>query len=422
MKVYLETYGCTMNQADSDLIRGILSRKYQLANSIDEAKIAVINTCGVIEFTERKILRRMEELKRMGKIVIAAGCLTRIARDKVSKICDALVSPDNIHLIDEAVERALNGEKVELLSLNRIDKACMYRLKRRLNDNAIAIVSISEGCLGKCSYCATKMARGHLRSFSIENIISEIRDVISIGYKEIQLTSQDTGAYGLDRGYTLADLLEKISEIEGEFRVRVGMMNPQHAINILDDLINAFSSEKIYKFIHIPVQSGDNKVLEDMRRGYTVEDFIEIVKSFRKHFDDVTLSTDIIVGFPTESEESFWKSYELIKEVKPDIVNITRFSPRKGTLAAKMKDIPDWIKKERSRKLTELTRKIGLENNIKFVGRRKRVLITRRGKENTLLSRTDSYRPVIIDKGYIGEFTNVKICGATFNYLKGLVL
>ena len=153
-----------MNQADSDLIRGILSRKYQLANSIDEAKIAVINTCGVIEFTERKILRRMEELKRMGKIVIAAGCLTRIARDKVSKICDALVSPDNIHLIDEAVERALNGEKVELLSLNRIDKACMYRLKRRLNDNAIAIVSISEGCLGKCSYCATKMARGHLRS------------------------------------------------------------------------------------------------------------------------------------------------------------------------------------------------------------------------------------------------------------------
>ncbi len=421
MKVYLETYGCTMNQADSDLIRGVLSRKYQLVDRIDEAEIAVINTCGVIEFTERKILRRMEELKRRGKIVIAAGCLTKIARDRVSKICDALVSPDNIHLIDGVVEKVLKGEKVELLSPNKIDKASLHGLKRRLNDNAIAIVSISEGCLGKCSYCATKMARGHLRSFSIENIVSEIREVVNAGYKEIQLTSQDTGAYGLDKGYTLVDLLEKISEIEGEFRVRVGMMNPQHVINIIDDLINAFSSEKIYKFIHVPVQSGDNRVLEDMRREYTVEDFIEIVRLFRKHFDDVTLSTDIIVGFPTESEESFWKSYELIKEVKPDIVNITRFSPRKGTLAAKMKDIPNWIKKERSRKLTELTRKIGLENNIKFVGRRERVLITRKGKKDTLLSRTDSYRPVIINRGCIGEFTDVKICGATFNYLKGLV-
>ena len=166
-----------MNQADSDLIRGVLSRKYQLVDRIDEAEIAVINTCGVIEFTERKILRRMEELKRRGKIVIAAGCLTKIARDRVSKICDALVSPDNIHLIDGVVEKVLKGEKVELLSPNKIDKASLHRLKRRLNDNAIAIVSISEGCLGKCSYCATKMARGHLRSFSIENIVSEIREV-----------------------------------------------------------------------------------------------------------------------------------------------------------------------------------------------------------------------------------------------------
>ena len=421
MKVFLETYGCTMNQADSDLIRGILSKKYQLADSVEDADVVVVNTCGVIEFTERKILRRMEELKRAGKTVVAAGCLTRIARDKVSKICDALVSPDNIHLIGEAVEKALNGEKVEILSPNRIDKACLHRLKKRLNENAIAIVSISEGCLGRCSYCATKIARGSLRSFSIDSIVEEVKDVVERGYKEIQLTSQDTGAYGLDKGYTLVDLLERICKIEGEFRVRVGMMNPQHVVNILDDLINAFSNEKIYKFIHVPVQSGDNKVLKDMRRDYTVEDFIEIVRSFRRNFDDVMVSTDIIVGFPTESEESFWKSYELVREVKPDIVNITRFSPRRGTLAAKMRDIPDWIKKERSRKLTKLSKEIGFENNAKFVGREERVLITRKGKGDTLLSRTDSYRPVIIDHGRIGEFTNVRICGATFNYLKGIV-
>ncbi|NOY12009.1 MAG: TRAM domain-containing protein, partial [Archaeoglobi archaeon] len=136
-------------------------------------------------------------------------------------------------------------------------------------------------------------------------------------------------------------------------------------------------------------------------------------------FDDVVVSTDIIVGFPTETEESFWMSYELIERTRPDIVNITRFSPRKGTPAYRLRDMPDWIKKERSRKLTELTRRIGLENNLKFVGKSARVLVTKAGKNGTLLSRTDSYRPVIVESGKIGEFLNVKIEKAEFNYLKG---
>ncbi len=420
MNVYIETYGCTANQADSDIIRGILSRKFGIAQNSEDADIIVVNTCGVIEHTERKILRRIRELKESGKIVIAAGCLTRIAKKEVAEICDAIVSPDNIHRMDYVVNEVLSGKRVELLEFNRIDKACLYNLKRRLNENTIAIVAISEGCLGRCSYCATKIARGRLRSFSLENVVKEVEDAVKRGFKEIQLTSQDTGAYGLDRGFTLADLLERISDIEGEFRVRVGMMNPNHALRIIDDLINAFSSDKIFKFVHIPVQSGDNKVLEDMRRDYSVEDFLEVVNAFRKSFDDVVLSTDIIVGFPTENEESFWKSYELIREVKPDIVNITRFSARKGTPAAKMKDIPDWIKKERSRKLTELSKEIGLRNNIKFIGRVENVLITKYGKNGTFLSRTNSYRPVIIDKGSIGEFRKVKIVDAKFNYLKAI--
>ncbi len=420
MNVYIETYGCTANQADSDIIRGILSRKFRIAQNSEDADVIVVNTCGVIEHTERKILRRIKELKESGKIVIAAGCLTRIAKREVAEICDAIVSPDNIHRMDHVVNEVLSGKRVELIEFNKIDKACLYNLKRRLNENAIAIVAISEGCLGRCSYCATKIARGRLRSFSLENVVKEVEDAVKKGFKEIQLTSQDTGAYGLDRGLTLADLLERISDIEGEFRVRVGMMNPNHALRIIDDLINAFSSDKIFKFVHIPVQSGDNKVLEDMRRDYSVEDFLEVVNAFRKSFDDIVLSTDIIVGFPTEREESFWKSYELIREVKPDIVNITRFSARKGTLAAKMKDIPDWIKKERSRKLTELSKEIGLRNNIKFIGRVENVLITKYGKNRTLLSRTNSYRPVIIDKGSIGEFRKVKIVDAKFNYLKAI--
>lgn len=419
MRVYIETYGCTTNQADTDIMRGILSMEHEIVENIRSADMVIVNTCGVINFTEKKILRRIHELKKEGKIIIATGCLTRISRGKMRELCDALVSPDNVHRIGEAVKRVMLGEKVEFLEVTSVDKSELCQYKRRLNENAIAIVSISEGCLGSCSYCATKIARGRLRSFSIESIVREVEMAVRSGFREIQLTSQDTGAYGLDKGTNLAELLERISDIRGEFRVRVGMMNPQHAMAILDDLINAFSSEKIYKFLHIPVQSGDNRVLEDMRRGHTAEDYEHVVNAFRKHFDDVVISTDIIAGFPTESEDSFWKSYELVERTRPDIVNITRFSPRKGTPACRLKDIPDWIKKERSRKLTELVRKIGLENNLKFVGRNVRVLVTRAGKNGTLLSRMDSYRPVILESGEIGKFLKVKIECARFNYLKG---
>lgn len=423
VRVYIETYGCTTNQADSDIMRGVLAKRFRLAGSVDEADVVVVNTCGVISFTERKILRRLKELKENGKTVIAAGCLTRIARREMERVADGIVSPDNVHLVDSAVISALNGKKLVLIKVSSTDKAALHTAKCRKRENAISIVSISEGCLGSCSYCATKIARGRLRSFSLEKIVEEVQRAVADGSKEIQLTSQDTGAYGMDRNmgrdYRLPDLLNAISELDGEFRVRVGMMNPQHAVKILDELLNAFESEKIYKFLHIPVQSGDNKVLEDMRRGYTVEDFLEVVNAFRRRFDDVMISTDIIVGFPTEREESFWKSYQLIEEARPDIVNITRFSPRKGTAAYRLKDMPDWIKKERSRILTRLCEEIGLENHRKFVGKVERVLVTKRGKKNTMLARTDSYRPVVLKEGKLGEFYLVRVVDATFNYLVG---
>ncbi len=410
-----------MNQADTDIIRGALSKEFKLS-SLDDAEVVIINSCGVVEYTEKKIIRRIIELKNLGKKVVLAGCLPRIARKKVEDIVDGLVSPDNVHKICEVVKAALNGEKKVLLQRNYVDKAELYNIKCRLNNSAVAIVSISEGCVGNCSFCITKIARGRLRSFSAEKIVEEVKDVVDQGFKEIQLTSQDTAAYGIDKQTTLAELLEKICEIDGEFRIRVGMMNPQHAIRILDDLINAFSNKKVYKFIHVPVQSGDNKVLKDMKRNHSVEDFVEVVSAFRKNFDDVLVSTDIIVGFPTESDEAFWKSYELIKNLKPDIVNITRFSPREGTLAYKLKDLPGWIKKERSRKLTNLMREIGIENNKKFLGRKIDVLITKRGKGNTFLSRMDSYRAVVLSDGKIGEFRKALIEDFRFNYLIGKVL
>ncbi len=412
-----------MNQSDSDILRGLISKEFELSESADDADVVVINSCGVIEFTERKIIKRIIKLKKAGKIVVVAGCLPRISPRKVRDISDGMLSPDNVLEINKVIRAALEGNKLLITNLNTVDKATLHPIKRRLKSTAIAIVSISEGCLGKCSFCATRFARGRLYSFDFNKIIEEVKCAVEQGFKEIQLTSQDTGAYGFDKnGKKLPDLLEAISKIDGEFRVRVGMMNPHHAVKILDDLINAYASDKIYKFIHVPVQSGDNEILKDMRRNHTVEDFIEVVSRFRKNFSDVMVSTDIIVGYPTETEESFWKTYELIKEIKPDLVNITRFSPRAKTEAYHLKDIPGWIKKERSRKLTELVNKIKLEEYRKFVGRKYRVLITKYGKNNTLLSRTDSYRPVILTNGKIGEFTNAKIVSSTNTCLIGEIV
>lgn len=420
VKVYIETYGCTMNQADSDIMRGIIARNFELVDSIDDADVVIINSCGVVDFTERKILKRAENLRTRGKKIIMAGCLPRISTKKCLAVSDAMISPDNVHLVDVAVRSAIKGEKFIMIDKSNVDKSELSCVKKRLRENVIAIVSIAEGCTGKCSFCATRFARGRLRSFRLESIVEEVRRCVEMGFREIQITSQDTGAYGLDRGrYMLPDLLEAISKIEGDFRVRVGMMNPRHAMEMLPDLINAFESEKIYKFIHLPVQSGDEKVLKDMNRDHGVEEFVEVVKEFRRNFDDVMVSTDIIVGYPTETEESFWKTYDLIDRVEPDIVNITRFSKRKFTPAFNLKEIHGWIVKERSRKLTELARKIGLRRNSRFVGRELDVLITKNGKDNTKLARTNSYRPVVVRGGELGEFKRVKIVDYRFNYLVG---
>ncbi|MCS7144006.1 MAG: tRNA (N(6)-L-threonylcarbamoyladenosine(37)-C(2))-methylthiotransferase [Archaeoglobaceae archaeon] len=410
MRVAVETYGCTMNQADSDIIRAYLSKDFVLSN-LEEADVVVINSCGVIDFTERKIIRRMIELKNAGKKVVLAGCLSRISKNAL-ELADSAISPDNLDKIVEAVNSTFNGG-VRFLEWRDVDKSCLPKL--RSEENAIAIVSISEGCVGHCSFCATKFARGKLRSFGISGILEEVERVVKQGFKEIQLTSQDTGCYGLDRGdFLLPKLLEGISRIEGDFRVRVGMMNPQHAKEQIERLLEVFESEKIFKFLHIPVQSGDNNVLEHMKRDHTVEDFLEVVDAFRNKFE-ITLATDIIVGYPTETEESFWKTYDLIEEVRPDIVNITRFSRRKGTPAERLKEIPGWIVKKRSRNLTELCIRIGLENNREFLGKKLEVLITSQGKR-WMLARTNSYRAVITT-GKLGEFKEVKIGACRHNYL-----
>lgn len=422
MKVYIETYGCVANQVDSEIISGILASKgIKVVGDYREADVVIINSCSVKQPTEFHMLRRMKFFRN--KKLVAAGCLPQSSRELVELASPgaSLVSPSRIGEIADVVLAAAAGKRTVALGIRKEEKICLPALRE---GGIIAKVSIAEGCLGACSFCSTKLARGHLFSYRKEKIVETVRDSLAKGFREIWLTAQDCSVYGLDAGTSLAGLLESISRLEGEFRVRVGMMNPFYFLKDIDSLLAAFEDSRIYKFFHVPVQSGNSAVLKDMRREYSPDDFLEICAKIRKKFPEATISTDVIVGFPTESEPRFRDSLKLVEKSRPDILNISRFSPRPNTEAARMRQITGRLVKERSRKLTELHGRIAQQINKNLVGKNYNVLadeITKKG----LMGRNDSYKPVALPAGLqakesaLGQFIYVRITGATRTYLVG---
>ena len=413
MKVYIETYGCSANKSDSEIMAGILIEKgYEIAYSEEDADFIVVNTCGVKKQSEDRILMRLQHLEKTNKKVIVAGCLTKIDVEKVkSKIPNyhALIDPYSIDKIDLAIEKGgiIFSEKPP-------EKASLPRYSF---NSTVSIIQIGEGCLSACSFCATKLARGRAVSFRPSSILNAIKESVEKGYKEIWLTSQDNSCYGKDINTNLAELMMAISKIKGKFWVRVGMMNPLHIKPFLDKLIEAYKSDKFFKFLHLPVQSGSDDVLKHMRRGYKVEDFVYYVNRFREEMPDITISTDIIVGYPTEREKDFKKTIRLLKEVKPDVVNLSRFTPRKGTIAASLEQLDAKIVNERSKKVHELVRKILEKKNKKWVGWKGEVLIDEKSNEITT-GRNIFYKPIIVS-GKLGEFRQVEIVKSFANFFIG---
>lgn len=415
-RVFIKTYGCTMNQSDSEVMAGIiLASGMKLAPDENAADVLILNTCTVKGATEQKIIHKVKELLSAKKKIVLAGCLPEADLALIRKYAPRvpIVGTRSLTHIADAVRAALEGKTVEFFN-KREEKLELPRLR----GSVIAKIPIAEGCVSACSFCATKLARGNLRSYPEEAIISEVGMCVKKGCKEIQLTAQDTGAYGLDSGTNIARLLHKISELPGDFRVRVGMMNPEHALKMLPGLIDSFRSPKIYKFTHIPVQSGNDKVLKDMRRRYAVKDFLALIRALRKKFPELTLATDIIVGYPTETEEAFEDTLRLLRKLRFDIVNVSKFTPRPHTPAAKLRPLPSGEVKCRSEIASALCRRITLEKNKKLVGKTFRVLITERQAKG-FSGRTDSYRQVAMKKGVPGAFVEARIAGATNSYLFG---
>ncbi len=298
--------------------------------------------------------------------------------------------------------------------------------KRKIRKNPlVGITEIASGCLGECAYCIVKLARRDLKSRSIEEIVRETEDSLRGGCREIWITSQDCGCYGLDIGSNLAELMKGIVELEREFRIRIGMMNPTYIKKILKELIEIYRNPKIYKFIHIPVQSGSDKILKSMRRGYGTRDFRRIVKAFRNTFPSITLSTDIIVGFPEETERDFEKSLSLVREIKPDVINISKFFPRPRTPASRMQRIDNKTVKRRSKKMAELAEETGFERNKKLIGKEYHVLVNERGKKkDQFMGRNENYKPVVLKEGkdVMGKILKVRITSAGKTYLVGEIL
>ncbi len=422
VRVHVESYGCTRNRADGEIMEAILVRSgYELAETPESADYVVVNTCAVKDPTEKHMRERIKELIDSGKRVIVTGCLTHVNPSAIDPRVSGILGVKSIDRIAEAIDVAERGRKlisVEGWRERSIDK---LELPRLWKSGVAFVVPISEGCLNACTYCATRFARGVLKSYRPELVVRWVKEALARGYREIQLSSEDTGCYGFDIGTNLAKLLDEITAIEGDFRVRVGMMNPNHAIKILDELIEAYGSGKVYKFLHLPVQSGDNEILRRMGRNYTVEEFEEIVREFRRKVPGLNLNTDIIVGFPGETDEAFENTLGLVKRVRPDKINVSRYSPRPGTIAAKWKQLPGWKVKERSRLLHRLRLQIAYEINRSYVGKTLEVLVHGAGKKGGTEGRTFNYKEIILDAGEPGEFTSVLVEWVGSMYLKGVI-
>jgi threonylcarbamoyladenosine tRNA methylthiotransferase CDKAL1 len=235
-------------------------------------------------------------------------------------------------------------------------------------DAFCAVVNLAEGCNGSCSYCIVRKARGRLKSRRAEDVALKVGKLAAFGTAEVQISTQDTAAYGSDIGTNLGQLLERLVQISGDFMLRLGMMNPNSALLIKDQLLRAYQSPKIYRFLHIPVQSGSDRILRSMGRRYTATNFLEVVRAFRSAHPKITIITDVIVGYPGETDGDFIETLDLVKRLQPDKVNITRFSARPGTPAARLYDMPDRIKKDRSREMTRLRMKIVAQRNQRYKG------------------------------------------------------
>jgi threonylcarbamoyladenosine tRNA methylthiotransferase CDKAL1 len=413
-RYHIETYGCTSNRGESRAIeRALREGGHHPVDGPAAADVAILNTCTVVEKTERNMLARARELdEETPADLVVTGCMA-LAQGEAFREAD--VDAEILHW-DEVPEYVLNGECPTVTP----DVEPVL-------DGVVGILPIARGCMSDCSYCITKQATGKIDSPSVEENVEKARALVHAGARELRITGQDTGVYGWDDGERkLHVLLRRICEdIEGDFRVRVGMANPKGVHGIREELAQVFAEhEELYNFLHVPVQSGSDDVLGDMRRQHSVAEYVEVVETFEEYLEEWTLSTDFIVGFPTETEADYRQSLALLRETRPAKVNVTRFSKRPGTDAADMDGLGGTVKKERSSEMTDVKMDVVADAYDGMVGEERSVLVVEDGTEDSVVGYDRAYRQVAIPGGETaglapGDVVDVEITGHNTVYALG---
>ncbi len=432
--IYIKTHGCSHNTADSETMAHYLQKAgYEISGLnanvqefnkdlpaqekqlMAEADLILYNTCTVKNPTDDKFFSK---LKLQTKPVVIAGCIPQSQQRENWLKPYSAVGVNQLEAVVEVVRETLLGNVLQRLGREKTGQRDFIPSVRK--NKLIAIIPILQGCLGTCTYCKTKFARGHLKSYSQELLLRQIREAKAQGIQEIWLSSEDNGAYGIDIGTTFPQLLREIAKIGGNFKVRIGMLNPEYAYLYREELATLLQKNCFYKFLHIPLQAANDEVLKHMQRPYTLAQYKEALRVLKEKNPSLSIATDIICGYPTESEEQFQETMDYMKEENFFAINISKFYPRPGTKAAKFQLLPTEIVKARSKLLTQWFATVNY--NTSYLGKKIQIYVTELGKfSGTYIGRTENYTPVIVasTEDLLGKNILVHITATTRDDLRG---
>lgn len=414
-KVFVQTFGCAHNSSDSEFMMGLLSEYgYNLVPSLDEADVCLVNSCTVKSPSQDTTVNLTKKAMAAGKQVVLAGCVPSSDKDLVNSLSGiSVIDVSQIDRIVEVVEEAARGNTIRLLSKKKVMPSLELPKVRR--NSYVEIIPISGGCLGNCSYCKTKHARGKLNSYTETAILNRALSAASEGVSEVWLTSEDTGAYGLDIGNNIANLLRNVAHALPEgVMLKLGMTNPPYMLAHIDAVAEVLKRPNVFEFIHIPVQSGADEVLRSMVREYTRADFQRLVDGLRAKVPALCVATDIICGYPAEAEEHHQASLQLVEHYRFPVLNISQFYPRPGTAAAKMPKLSGSIVKRRSSEMTQLFESYTTHEHL--VGTEARAWFSDTDtRHNQTVGHTKGYVKVVVprDESLLGRSAVVRIHSAS---------
>lgn len=391
MKFKINTLGCKVNTYESNVMKEVLEKEGFVGTEVDP-DIIIVNTCTVTNMADRKSMKMVHHAikEAKGKVVVVVGCMSQVDPERVKTIEEVSIVLGNKYKseIGTLVKQYLK-EKKQIVKIDDIMNTKFETMKLNNFNRTRAFVKIEDGCDNFCSYCIIPYSRGNVRSKDPLDVLDEIKMLVKQGHKEIVLTGIHTGHYGADLiGTTFASLLSTIVEIEGLERLRISSIEMNE---ITDEVLNLMEKSKILvDHMHIPIQSGSDAVLKAMNRKYNKQEFIKKIEKIRKIRPDISISTDLIVGFPSETEENFEETIETLTQIQFSKIHVFPYSERKGTVAQTMKDLDGKIKKERVHQVLDLSKKLELEYMKRFIGR-KIEMIPEIKKDEFLIGHTGNY-------------------------------